>query len=47
MTPGYLIELQVRPAVLEGYTDDGWQPMLRREPLYNAENYASVGSATR
>jgi hypothetical protein len=44
---GHMIELRVRPAALAGYSDDGMYPVLRREPLRNAENNHSVGSATR
>jgi hypothetical protein len=42
-----MIELQVRPAVLTGYSDRGIYPVLVREPLYPAENNQSVGLATR
>ena len=41
-----MIELQVKPSVLEGY-DENFEPILRREPLYQAEDNQSVGSATR
>jgi hypothetical protein len=44
---GHKIELQVRPAVLTGYSDRGIYPALVREPLYPAENNQSVGLATR
>ena len=42
-----MIELQIRPAVLTGYSDRGMYPVLVREPLYQAENNQSVGFATR
>ena len=44
---GHMIELQIRPAVLTGYSDRGMYPVLVREPLYQAENNQSVGFATR
>ena len=40
------IELQVQPSVLRGY-DENFEPILNREPLYQAKNNQSVGSATR
>ena len=49
-TDGYLIEVHVRPEAL-AFTEDGKLVLggayLRREPLYQAKNNHSVGSATR
>ena len=42
----YVIEPVVRPGVLAGYDGEAY-PVLRREPLYQAKNNQSVGSATR
>ena len=47
MNADYMIEPHVKPAALIGYTDSGMYPVLRREPLSQAENNYSVGSATR
>jgi hypothetical protein len=44
---GHMIELQVRPAVVTGYSDYGMYPVLRREQLQLAKNNQSVGFATR
>jgi DNA invertase Pin-like site-specific DNA recombinase len=42
---GYLIEPHVRPQVVEGYTEK-LTPILRREPLQQAENKYAVGFTT-
>ena len=43
---GYMIELAVRPQVLEGY-DEQLQPVISREPLGNAEYKPHNGSPSR
>jgi hypothetical protein len=40
-----MIEVQVRPQVVATY-DERLAPVLRREPLYQAENNHSMGFAT-
>jgi DNA invertase Pin-like site-specific DNA recombinase len=44
---GHMIELQVRPAVVTGYSDDSMYPVLRREPLCQAKNNYAVGLPIR
>jgi hypothetical protein len=43
---GWWIEPLVKPRAVAGYAES-MRPVLRREPLYRAENNQSVGSATR
>ena len=43
---GFIVEPHVRPEVVEGYECEGVVPILRREPLYLAENKYVVARAT-
>jgi site-specific DNA recombinase len=40
----YMIEIEVREQALEGYTESGMYPVLRREPLGQAPNNQGLGS---
>jgi len=42
---GYVVEPHVRPEVVESFECDGLVPVLRREPLYRAENKDGMGRA--